>query len=35
MHGGRTPVMDALVEFVLGLDAASLPPAVARRRAAR
>ncbi len=24
----RTPVMDALVEFVLGLEAASLPPAV-------
>jgi 2-methylcitrate dehydratase PrpD len=28
MHDGPTPVMDALVEFVLGLEAASLPPAV-------
>src|SRR5258708_6276336 len=28
MHDGRTPVMDALVEFVLAVDAASLPPAV-------
>ena len=26
MHDGPTPVMDALVEFVLGLEAASLPP---------
>ena len=28
MHDGPTPVMDALVDFVLGLEAASLPPAV-------
>jgi 2-methylcitrate dehydratase PrpD len=29
MESGHTPVMDALVEFVLGLEAATLPPAVA------
>jgi 2-methylcitrate dehydratase PrpD len=28
MDDGATPVMDALVEFVLGLEAAALPPAV-------
>src|SRR5262245_44829905 len=28
MHDGQTPVMDALVDFVLGLETASLPPAV-------
>jgi 2-methylcitrate dehydratase PrpD len=28
MNDARTPVMDGLVEFVLGLEAASLPPAV-------
>jgi len=28
MHDGRTPVMDALVDFALGLELASLPPAV-------
>src|SRR5262245_59682549 len=28
MDNGRTPVIDALVEFVLGLEAASLPPVV-------
>jgi 2-methylcitrate dehydratase PrpD len=28
VHDGRTPVMDALVEFVLGLQAGTLPPAV-------
>lgn len=28
MDEGRTPVMDALVEFVLDLEAAALPPAV-------
>ncbi len=28
MHDEPTPVMDALVDFVLGIEAASLPPAV-------
>ncbi len=28
MDSGRTPVMDAMVDFVLGLELASLPPAV-------
>jgi 2-methylcitrate dehydratase PrpD len=28
MDEGRTPVMDALADFVLGLEAAALPPAV-------
>ncbi|HXJ77061.1 MAG TPA: MmgE/PrpD family protein [Candidatus Methylomirabilis sp.] len=28
MHDGQTPVMDALVDFALGLELASLPPAV-------
>jgi hypothetical protein len=28
MQDGRTPVIDALVDFALGLEMASLPPAV-------
>jgi hypothetical protein len=28
MHDGPTPAMNALVEFALGVEAASLPPAV-------
>ena len=28
MHRPSTPVMDGLVEFILGLELASLPPAV-------
>ena len=28
MTTGKTPVMDALVDFVLGLEPAALPPAV-------